>query len=126
VFGLKAAASIGIGIAFAVLAFVTAPLAALVSRMCLRPGSVTIPYGLILSALASVAVVVLARAVARGYAFAAAGAWLVGLGFVVEGTSGGGFLVASDALGWSFLVLDTSAVIGAALLGGPASVRAAR
>jgi hypothetical protein len=111
-------AKVGIGIAVAIVAFVTAPLAALVSRMCLRPGAFTLPYGLVLSAAASLGVVVLARAVGRGYAFLAAAAWLVALGFVVEGTSGGGFVVADDSLGWSFLVVDTAAVLGGAFVGG--------
>jgi len=116
--GVTIAARVGIGLALAALAFVTAPLAALVSRMCLRPGGLTVPYGLLLSAAASLGVVVLARAVGRGYAFLAAAAWLVALGFVVEGTSGGGFVVADDSLGWSFLVLDTAVVLGGALFGG--------
>jgi hypothetical protein len=85
--------------------------------MCLRPG-VTVPYGLVLSAAASMGVVVLARAVSRVVGLVAAAAWLVALGFVMNGTSGGGFIIADDALGWSFLVIDTAAVIGAALLGG--------
>jgi hypothetical protein len=116
--GLRIAATVAVGVVVAAVAFATAPLAALVSRMCLRPGAVTLPYGLLLSAAASLAVVVLARALWRTYALVAAAAWLVALGFVVEGTSGGGFVVADDALGWSFLIVDTAAVIGAALVGG--------
>jgi hypothetical protein len=112
------AARVAIGVGIALLAFATAPAAALVSRMAWRPGSVTLPYGLLLSAVASAAVIVIARSVGRGYAFLAAAAWLVALGFVVEGTSGGGFLVADDSLGWSFLVFDTAAVLGTSLLGG--------
>jgi hypothetical protein len=115
---LKGVASVAIGLAFAALGFVTAPAAALVSRMCLRPSPVTLPYGLLLSAAASLGVVVLARAVSRAYAFVAAAAWLVALGFVVNGTSGGGFVIADDALGWSFLVLDTLVVMGGALVRG--------
>lgn len=116
---LNRAAAIGVGLAFAVLGFVTAPLAALVSRMCWRPGPLTVPYGLLLSAAASLGVVVLARAVSRIYGVIAAAAWLVALAFVMKGTSGGGFVIANDALGWAFLVIDTSLVIGAALVGGP-------
>jgi hypothetical protein len=115
---LKGVASVAIGLAFAALGFVTAPAAALVSRMCLRPSPVTLPYGLLLSAAASLGVVVLARAVSRAYAFVAMAAWLVALGFVVNGTSGGGFVIADDALGWSFLVLDTLVVMGGALVRG--------
>jgi hypothetical protein len=88
--------------------------------MCLRPGLVTLPYGLLLSAAASLGVVVLAKALSRAYALVAAAAWLIALGFVMKGTSGGGFLIADDALGWSFLVLDTLVVMGGALVrGGP-------
>jgi hypothetical protein len=112
------AVSVLLGVGFAALAFATAPAAALVSRMCLRPGWVTLPYGLLLSAAASLGVVVLARAVSRVHSFVAAAAWLVALGFVMKGTSGGGFLVADDALGWAFLILDTVLVLGSALVGG--------
>ena len=115
--GLTVAAKIGIGLGFAALGLVTAPAAALVSRMVWRTG-VTIPYGLVLSAAASLAVIVLARAVARGYAFVAAAAWLVALAVVLAGTPGGGFVVADDALGWAFLAVDCAVVLGATLLGG--------
>lgn len=103
---------------FALAGFVTAPVAALVSRMYWRPSGVTVPYGLVLSAAGSLAVVVLARAASRAYAFVAALGWLVGLALVVRNTPGGGFLVAGDGLGWGFLVVDTVAVGGALLWGG--------
>ncbi|MDX6310395.1 MAG: hypothetical protein QOI06_3441 [Nocardioidaceae bacterium] len=115
---LRRATAPAIGLLFALLALVTAPLAALVSRMAWRPGGATVPYGLVLSAAASMGVVVLARAVSRRHAFVAAAAWLVGLGVVMRGSPGGGFLIASDTLGWSFLVVATVVVIGSALLGG--------
>ena len=107
-----------LGVAFALLAFVTAPTAALVSRMCWRPSLVTVPYGLVLSVAASAGVILLAGAVARGYALLAAAAWIVGLAFVVNGTSGGSFVIAGDTLGWAFLVLGTLATMGTALWGG--------
>lgn len=106
------------GAGLAALALVTAPAAALVSRMCWRPDVVTVPYGLVLSAAASMGVVLLARAVSRVHAFAAAVAWMVGLAFVVNGTSGGSFVIASDALGWAFLVVGTVATVGSAAWGG--------
>lgn len=115
---LRRVTALAIGLLFALLALVTAPLAALVSRMAWRPAALTIPYGLVLSAAASMGVVVLARAASRRHAFVAAAAWLVGLGLVMRGAPGGGFLIADDTLGWSFLVVATVAVIGAALLGG--------
>src|SRR6478735_11086994 len=101
----KGALSVAIGVAFLVAGFVTAPIASLVSRMCWRPGAVTIPYGLVLAAAASMSLVLLAREVSRAHALAAAGGWIVALGFVVNGTSGGSFLIAGDALGWGFLAL---------------------
>jgi hypothetical protein len=106
------------GVAFAALALVTAPVAALVSRMCWRPSLVTVPYGLVLSVAASMAVITLAGAVSRGYALLAAAAWIVSLAFVVNGTSGGSFVIAGDGLGWAFLVLGTLATMGTALWGG--------
>jgi hypothetical protein len=107
-----------LGLALAVLSLVTAPVAALVSRMCWRPSLMTVPYGLVLSVAASMAVVMLAGAVSRGYAVLAAAAWIVGLAFVVNGTSGGSFVIAGDSLGWAFLVLGTVATMGTAMWGG--------
>lgn len=106
------------GLALALLALVTAPVAALVSRMCWRPGLVTVPYGLVIAVAGSMSVVMLAGRVSRGYALLAAAAWIVGLGIVVNGTSGGSFLIASDGLGWAFLVLGTVATLATALWGG--------
>jgi len=107
-----------LGLALAGLAFVTAPVAALVSRMCWRPDLVTVPYGLVMAVAGSMSVVMLAGRISKGYGLLAAAAWIVGLGFVVNGTSGGSFLIASDALGWAFLVLGTVATLATALWGG--------
>ena len=112
------AAVVLLGVALATLALVTAPVAALVSRMCWRPGLVTVPYGLVQSVTASMGVVILAGAVSRGYGALAAAAWIIGLVFVVNGTSGGSFVIASDALGWGFLILGTLGTLGAAMWGG--------
>ncbi|MGI8702353.1 MAG: hypothetical protein ACR2JU_14340 [Nocardioidaceae bacterium] len=106
------------GAAFALVAFATAPVAALVSRMCWRSSGVTVPYGLALSAAGSMALVALARASSRLHGFVAGGAWLVGLAAVVRSTAGGGFLVAGDSLGWAFLVVDTVGVLAVLLWGG--------
>lgn len=111
-------ARIALGIAFALLALPTAPVAALVSRMCWRPDLVTVPYGLLLAVAGSMGVVVLAGAVSRGYGLLAAACWILGLGFVVNGTSGGSFVIAGDALGWAFLVSGTVATVGVAMWGG--------
>jgi hypothetical protein len=111
-------ARLALGVALVLLALVTAPVAALESRRCGRPHLLTVPYGLVLGVAASMAAVLLAGAVGRGYGLLAAAGWVVGLGFVVQGTSGGSFVIAGDALGWSFLVLGTVATLGAALWGG--------
>lgn len=108
---------VALGVALALLALLTAPVAALVSRMCWRPDLVTVPYGLVLGVAGSMGVVVLAGAVSRGFGLLAAAGWILGLGFVVNGTSGGSFVVAGDALGWAFLVLGTVATVGTALWG---------
>jgi hypothetical protein len=107
-----------LGVACAALAFVTAPLAALVSRMCWRPSLVTVPYGLVLSIGGSMGIVLLAGAVARGYGLLAAAAWIVGLVFVVNGTPGGSFVIAGDGLGWGFLLLATVGTMATALWAG--------
>lgn len=111
-------ASLLIGVAFAVVAALTAPVAALVSRMCWRLEVVSVPYGLVLSALGSMAVVVLARASSRNHGIVAGVMWLLGLAAVMRSTAGGGFLVAGDALGWAFVVFNTLAVLMAMLWGG--------
>jgi hypothetical protein len=110
-------ARVALGIGLSGLGFVTAPVASLVSRMCWRPELVTVPYGLALAVAGSMAVVVLAGAVSRGFGLLAAAGWILGLGFVVNGTSGGSFIIAGDALGWAFLVLGTVATVGTALWG---------
>lgn len=114
---LAQAAVVALTVAAGLAAFVTAPAAALVSRMCWRPSLVTVPYGLLLSVAASAAVVLLSRQVSRVASFVAVVGWLVGLGFVVNGTSGGSFLIAGDGLGWGFLILGTVATIWPALWG---------
>jgi vacuolar-type H+-ATPase subunit I/STV1 len=108
---------IALGITIVLVGVVTAAVAALVSRMCWRPDPVTVPYGLALAVAGSMAVVVLGASVSRGFGLLTAVGWIVGLVFVVNGTSGGSFVVAGDALGWSFLVLGTLVTLGTALWG---------
>lgn len=107
-----------LAVVLALVALVTAPTAALVSRMAWRPDLVTVPYGLVLGVGASIGVVLLAGAVTKAYGLLAAAAWLVGLAFVVKGTTGGSFVIAGDGLGWAFLLAGTVGTIGAALWGG--------
>jgi hypothetical protein len=111
-------ARVVLGLVVAALALVTSAVSALVSRMCWRPEPVTVPYGFVLAVAASMALVHLANAVSRGYGLIAAAAWILGLGFVVNGTSGGSFVIAGDALGWAFLVVGTVGTLVAALWSG--------
>jgi hypothetical protein len=85
--------------------------------MCWRPDLVTVPYGMVLAIAGSMSIVVLGGAVSRGFGLLTAVGWIVGLVFVVNGTSGGSFVIAGDALGWSFLVLGTLATLGTAMWG---------
>ena len=111
--GGRALRGLLIGVAFAAGAALTAPAGALVSRMCWRPDLVTVPYGLAISAAGSTGVVWLARESSRHHGVVAAVAWLLGLAAVMRSTPGGGFLVAGDALGWAFVVVDSVCVIAA-------------
>lgn len=110
-------ATIATGVGFFVLGGLVACAAALVSRFVWRPDPVSVPWGMVVAVGASASVVWLARAVSRTQGVIAAVGWLVGLGYVVKGTSGGGFLIASDGLGWGFLILGTVAALGSALWG---------
>lgn len=92
-----------------------AVLACVDSRMVWRPGdpdqSTTLPWGLLLGVAASVSVVLLARAVSRQNGFAAAGGWVVGLLGVLVGGRSGSYLIASDGLGYGFLVAASTATV---------------
>lgn len=92
-----------------------AVLACVDSRMVWRPGSpghsTTVPWGLVLGVAASVAVVLLARAISRQHGFAATAGWVVGLLGVLVGGRGGSYLIASDGLGYGFLVAAATATV---------------
>lgn len=95
--------------------FVTAILAAVVSRAAWRPDGLTLPWGLVLGVVGSVAIVVLARAISRGHGLVAAVAWVVGLGYLMVPRPQ--FVIANDALGWGFIVVGTVAVLVVAMWG---------
>ncbi len=101
------------------LSLVVAVLAALVSRMVWRPGSFVVPWGLGLSVVASVVVVLVARTYRRGMAFVAAGVWVIATGLVLAGRPEGDYVFAQDGLGLGYLLVAAVAVISAASAGGP-------
>jgi steroid 5-alpha reductase family enzyme len=111
--------SLAVSVAVAVVSAVAGLCAGLVSRGAWRPGSVTIPWGLALAVMGSVALVVVARAVAgRSSGFLAAAAWVAAVASTLVWHPGGDYLFANDALGISFLLLATGAVLVTAGWGG--------
>lgn len=114
--GARLVGLVAAGVGLAVLGVATSAAGALISRMAWRPG-VTVPYGLLLGCAASAGLMFLARHVSRPHALAALLGWLVGIGFALGGTSGGSFVIADDALGWSYLIAATVVTIGTALWG---------
>jgi ABC-type polysaccharide/polyol phosphate export permease len=103
----------------AVVSFAVSVLSALVSRMAWRPGTVVVPWGLVLGVVASVSIVYLARTYTRVLGFVAAAGWIIGTALVVGGRPEGDYLLAEDALGIGYLVLSSVPVIGMAAAGGP-------
>ncbi len=99
------------GVGVAVGSVVVAVLAALVARADFYLSGQVVPWGLALAVAGSVAAVVLARAGGRALGFAAAGGWVIGVGLLLAGRPEGDFVVASDWLGDTFLLLATVAVI---------------
>jgi hypothetical protein len=106
-----------VGIVVGSVAAVVAILAALVSRMIWRNDVVSVPWGLLLGAAASVAVVLAARVYVEGLAFLAAGVWIVATALVLAGRPEGDYLFAQDGLGLGYLGIATVAVMGAAAVG---------
>jgi len=92
--------------------------AGLVSRFAWRPGSLMVPWGLLLGLAAALAVVVLARQLGRGHGLFAVGGWIVGLAAILLGRPEGDFVIASDFLGWAFLLAPIAVLIAAATWGG--------
>jgi hypothetical protein len=105
------------GLLVGAVGFIVAVLASLVSRVVWRTGLLDVPWGLGLAVAGSVSVVVLARAVGRLAGFAAAGGWLIGLFYVFSPRPEGDYIIASDALGYSFLALSVLAVMATAAWG---------
>ena len=91
--------------------------AAWVSRAVWHLGSVEIPWGLALSSLSAAALVVVASALGRGPAFAAVLGW--GTGVVLWLVRPGEVVIASDTLGYAFLVLPSLFLLGTAMVLAP-------
>jgi hypothetical protein len=97
--------------------FMVAGVAALVSRVELELGPIRLPWGLVLAVAGSASLVVLARALGRAAGIAAAGGWLLGLFYVISTRPEGDYVVAKDALSYTFLVLSVLSVTVAAAWG---------
>ena len=106
--------------ATAVLGAALALLAASLHRMVWRTGDLTLPWGIVLGVAASVAGAVAAGVLLgrRAGTLALAAGWLVTLFLLLRGRPEGDYVVASDALGWGFLVagVATMAVLVGATL----------
>jgi hypothetical protein len=88
--------------------------AAWVSRAVWDVGSVVMPWGLVLAAAGSASWVWLAGGVSPSLRMWAAGGWIVG---VVVLLSRSDTVLATDALGYGFILGVTSCVCAAAVLG---------
>jgi hypothetical protein len=108
----SAPASLALGAAVVVVAAVVAVCASLVSRGVWRTPPVTLPWGLVLATAGSVALVVIARTLGgRGLGLAAGVGWVGGIAATLVFHPGGDYLLASDALGISFLLVATGGVL---------------
>jgi hypothetical protein len=102
------------------LSAVVAVCAGLVSRCVWRPPAISVPWGFGLAVVGSVSLIVVSRLLAgRRAGVVAAGGWLLGVAVVLLWHPGGDYLFANDALGYSFLLGATVAVLVAAAWGGP-------
>ena len=111
--GLAGAAALG---AVAILGVVVGVCAAWVSRAVWRVGGAAVPWGMLVSLVGSVSLVVLARPVRRAAPLVAAVSWFAG---VVVLLVRGDTIVAGDGLGIAFLLIVTAGVLGTATVGGP-------
>lgn len=101
------------------LGMVTAVCAAWVSRAQWSLGAVELPWGLGLGCLAAAALVVVASTFGRGAAFAAVVGWAAGV--VLWMIRPGEAVLASDALGYAFLLVPTAVLLVAAVVTAPAA-----
>ncbi len=88
-----------------------------VYRFAFRPGPLIVPWGLLLAVLGGVAFVVLLREFGRNAGIAGAVGWVAGEAGSLAWHPGGDFLLASDWLGYSMMVLGTAGVMVAGTWG---------
>jgi hypothetical protein len=88
-----------------------------ISRVAWRPGPLTVPVGFVVALVYSVGYVRVLRGVDRHAGFAACAGWCVAEVGSLVWNPGGDLLLAADGFGWSFLVLGTVGVVGAAIFG---------
>jgi hypothetical protein len=105
------------GVATFLLGIVIAFCAGWVSRAVTDLGPVSLPWGLALASLSAVSLVVLSAELGRGPAFGAVLGWATGV--VLWLVRPGEAVIASDALGYAFLLLPTAVFLVAAMLSAP-------
>lgn len=88
-----------------------------ISRVAWRPGSLTVPVGLVVALVYSVAYVRVLRRVDWYAGLGACAGWCVAEVGSLVWNPGGDLLLAADGFGWSFLLLGTVGVVGAAIWG---------
>jgi len=102
----------------------TAFCAAWVSRAVWDLGPVPVPWGLALAALSAAALIVLSAVFGRGPAFAAVLGWATGV--VLWLVRPGEAVIASDTLGYAFLLVPSVVLLIAATLSAPAFEESSR
>jgi hypothetical protein len=111
-------------VAMFALGTLTAVCAAWVSRAEWDLGAVGLPWGLAVATLGAAALMVVAASFGRGPAFAAVLGWATGVVFWV--VRPGEAVIASDALGYAFLVVPTVVLFIAAVVTAPGLREATR
>jgi hypothetical protein len=91
--------------------------AMVVSRIAWRPGSLTVPVGLVVALVYSVAYIRVLRRVDWYAGLAGCAGWCIAEVGSLVWNPGGDLLLAADGFGWSFLLLGTIGVVGAAIWG---------
>jgi len=105
------------GVATFLLGILTAFCAAWVSRAVWELDPVSLPWGLALASLIAAALVVLSASLGRGPAFAAVLGWATGV--VLWLVRPGEAVIASDTLGYAFLLVPTAVLLVTAMLSAP-------
>jgi len=116
--GLGQRGRLAAGVVVGVVSIAVGTAAALVSRIEWRTDALVLPWGLVLAVAASGATVLLGRSVSRGTGFLAAAGWVVGAAILVLGRPEGDYVIASDYLGYGFLLCATGVVVVTAGYGG--------